>query len=188
MAPSRKTTATPSRPSGPAWSPWEAAVGTLTLAAGQIEAALKDGDEPVNVLTATFTAMAGYMAQINGTLEKLPDSPALGRIRADLAQQAQEMEGMVQRAVVAFQFYDKLAQRLAHVGLGLEALADLVGDPLRLTRPPEWTALQARIRAQYSTREEVDMFEAVMAGVSPKAVLAREPGPGPEAGGDIELF
>ncbi|MFO1346949.1 MAG: hypothetical protein U1E85_11705, partial [Rhodocyclaceae bacterium] len=85
---------------------------------------------------------------------------------------AGEVSGMVNQAVVAFQFYDKLAQRLAHVTHSLGDLATLVADQRRIYSPQEWVDLQGRIRAKYTTADECAMFEAVMSGTPVAEAIA----------------
>jgi nitrate/nitrite-specific signal transduction histidine kinase len=69
---------------------------------------------------------------------------------------------MVNQSIIAFQFYDRLAQRLSHVNHSLAMLAELVADSARADSASEWTSLQQAIRARYSMPEEVEMFEAVL--------------------------
>ena len=67
-------------------------------------------------------------------------------------------------------------------------MSDLVADQGRLFNPLEWRALQEKIRSKYSTREELEMFETVMAGVPVKEALARYKAEMRDKGDDIELF
>ena len=170
------------------WSQVRETVLLLELAAGQIEAAMKDGNSSVEVLTDSFTSMAGYVRMLSGPLEALPETPENADTKAALVHHAEQVGQMVQRSIIAFQFYDKLVQRLAHVGHSLGALSDLVADQGRLFNPLEWRALQEKIRSKYSTREELEMFETVMAGVPVKEALARYKAEMRDKGDDIELF
>ena len=97
------------------WSQVRETVLMLELAVGQIESALKEGNSTVEVLTDSFTSMAGYMRMMGSALEQLPDTPATAQLKESLIGHAGEVAGRVQRSIVAFQFYDKLSQRLAHV-------------------------------------------------------------------------
>ena len=98
------------------------------------------------------------------------------------------MAGRVQKSIIAFQFYDKLSQRLAHVSHSLEALTGLVTDQRKLYNPFEWVALQEKIRAKYSTREEIEMFNAVMKGMPVKEALNNYKAEMKDKGDDVELF
>ena len=160
----------------------------LELAVGQIDSALKEGNSSVEVLTDSFTSMAGYMRMMGQALESLPDTPATADLKAALIGHASEVTGRVQRSIVAFQFYDKLSQRLAHVSHSLEALGCLVTDQRKLYNPFEWVALQEKIRAKYSTREEVEMFNAVMQGMPVKEALSNYKAEMKDKGDDVELF
>lgn len=170
------------------WSQVRETVLMLELAVGQIEAALKEGHNSVEVLTDSFTSMAGYMHTINDALGQLPEIPATTDLKHALIDQAGEVSNRVQRSIVAFQFYDKLSQRLAHVSHSLEALGELVTDQRKIYSPYEWVALQEKIRAKYSTREELDMFEAVMQGVPVKEALQTYKAEMKDKGDDVELF
>lgn len=170
------------------WSQVRETVLMLELSAVQIEAAMKDSDSSVDVLTESFTTMAGYMRMISDTIGTLPEDGEIGVAKQKLSGVSDHVSGMVHQAIIAFQFYDKLVQRLSHVGLGLGDLSDLVGDPQRLFNPEEWVDLQDRIKSKYSNREEIAMFDAVMQGVPVQQAVDKFMA---ETGGksdDIELF
>jgi hypothetical protein len=155
------------------WSQVRETVLMLQLAVGQIEAAMKDGSNSVEVLTDAFTGMAGYLAMMSGAARHLPDVAEVAEIKSTLTANTEHLTGMVRRSIVAFQFYDKLVQRLTHVMHSLNALSDLVADQRRLYNPGEWVAMQQKIRSRYTTRDEVAMFEAVINGMSVDEALQR---------------
>jgi hypothetical protein len=160
----------------------------LELAAVQIEAAMKDSDSSVEVLTDSFTTMASYMRTISDTVRTLPDEGEIGLTKQSLSGVSEHVSSMVHQAIIAFQFYDKLVQRLAHVGISLGDLSGLVGDTGRLFNPTEWVGLQSRIRAKYSTREEIAMFEAVIRGMPVHEAIEHFMAEMKEQSDDIELF
>lgn len=170
------------------WSQVRETVLMLELAAVQIEHAMKDSNTSVDVLTRSFTAMAGCMQDIVGKVEALPEDGSTGSAKAELLGATANVSGMVNQAIIAFQFYDKLVQRLAHVGLSLGELSDLVAEPGRLYNPGEWVGLQGRIKAKYTTREEIAMFEAVMQGIPVQEAVERFMAEMKEKNDDIELF
>lgn len=167
------------------WSQVRETVLMMELSAGQIEAALKDSGSSVDVLTDTFTTMAGYMRMIGDTVAALPDD---GEAKASLLGATEHVSGMVHQAIIAFQFYDKMVQRLSHVNHSLAALSDLVGDQSRLYSPYEWVALQEKIRSKYTMREEKEMFDAVLAGMPVAEALEKFMSKIEEKSDDIELF
>ena len=170
------------------WSQVRETVLMLELAAVQIEAAMKDSNASVEVLTESFTAMAGYMRTISDTLQGLPDTGDTGVARRSLLGVSDHVAAIVHQAIIAFQFYDRLVQRLSHVGESLGGLSELVGDQGRLFNPGEWVALQERIRSRYSMREEVAMFDAVMHGMPVHAAVDQYMDEMKQKGDDVELF
>lgn len=170
------------------WSQVRETVLMLELAAVQIEAAMKDSNSSVEVLTDSFTSMAGYMRMISDSLQDLPDNGEVGALKQNLLGVSGHVSGMVHQAIIAFQFYDKLVQRLAHVGHSLGGLSDLVSDQRRLYNPSEWAHLQDKIKSRYSMREEVSMFEAVMQGMPVHQAVDQYMAEMKEKGDDIELF
>lgn len=149
---------------GEEWTQVRETVRLLFLAVAQIEIALGESDDSIEQLTASFTRMMAHEQAIAEAVEQLPDSEETRALRDTIRQRAAEVAADMQEAIVAFQFYDKLTQRLGHVGFSLEAMSELVGDPARLHEPEEWRALQQRIRSKYSMREEREMFDRIMQG------------------------
>jgi hypothetical protein len=170
------------------WSQVRETVLLLELAAVQIEAAMKDSNTSVDVLTHSFTNMADHMRNIAETLGTLPDEGPAGTAKQSLLGASGQVSLMVHQAIIAFQFYDKLVQRLAHVGLSLGELSELVGDQGRLFNPGEWVALQQRIKAKYTTADEVAMFEAVMQGMPVHEAIDKFMAEMKDKNDDIELF
>ena len=170
------------------WSQVQETVLMLELSAVQIEAAMTESNASVDVLTGSFTAMAECMRLLSETVQTLPDTPEVAAAKARLVGTSDEVSAMVHQAVIAFQFYDKLVQRLAHVGVSLGSLSDLVSNQARLYNPAEWVALQDKIRSKYTMREEVAMFDAVMAGVPVHEAVHQYMAEMKEKGDDIELF
>ena len=170
------------------WSQMRETVLMIELAAGQIEAAMKDSNSSVEVLTDTFTTMAGYMRMINDTIAALPDEEGMRDTRTTLLGATENVSSMVHKAIIAFQFYDKLVQRLGHVNHSLASLSNLVNDESRIYSPYEWVALQEKIRSKYSMREETEMFDAVLNGVSVQEALDMFMSKMKDRSDDIELF
>lgn len=169
------------------WSQVRETVLMLELATAQIEAAMRDSNASVDVLTDSFTSMAGYMRMISEAVQSLPDTGETAAIRQNLMGSTEQVTGMVNQAIIAFQFYDKLVQRLSHVSHSMGGLSDLVADKSRLYNPMEWVGLQEGIKSKYSTREEIAMFEAVMNGMPVHEAIEHFLEAMNE-GDDIELF
>jgi hypothetical protein len=174
------------------WSQVRETVLMVELAAGQVEAAMKDSNSSVEVLTDTFTSLADTLQLIDAAISTLPDTIGNGLVKAEIVANTQLVSDKVHHAIVAFQFYDKLVQRLDHVCHSLAGLSALVADKGRLYSPPEWKALQDAILAKYTMVEERAMFESVLNGATVKEALetymAARMQEIESSGGEIELF
>lgn len=174
------------------WSQVRETVLMLELAAGQVEAAMKDSNSSVEVLTDTFTSLADTLQHIDAAVGTLPDTVGNGQVKAEILADTQLVAQKVHQAIVAFQFYDKLVQRLDHVCTSLAGLSHLVTDRSRLYSPFEWKALQEEILAKYTMVEERAMFEAVLNGATVKEALETymtvRMQEVEQSGGEIELF
>lgn len=174
------------------WSQVRETVVMLEVAAGQVEAAMKDSNSSVEVLMDTFTSLAATLQHIEVALDTLPDTVGNGLVKGEIQQNTRIVADKVHHAIIAFQFYDKLVQRLDHVCHGLAGLSRLVADRRRLYDPAEWKALQDEILAKYTMVEERAMFEAVLGGATVKEALdtymAARMKEIEQSGGEIELF
>jgi hypothetical protein len=95
---------------------------------------------------------------------------------------------MMGQAIIAFQFYDRLVQRMDHVCHSLSQLGGLVDDRSRLYNPDAWVDLQSAIRSKYTTPEEHAMFQAVLNGVPVEQAVEQFMAEKQSQGSDIELF
>jgi len=155
----------------------------VDLAVARIENALRDGDDSIKTLADSFTDLAARVQCIESLASELEDTPRKDKMLAQCTQAGQR----VQDAIIAFQFYDKLTQRLAQVTHSLDALTELVADPVRHTQPGEWQKLQQEILSRYTLDADRALFEAILRGESTQAVLASA-AQHPENRADIELF
>ncbi|HHW78313.1 MAG TPA: hypothetical protein GX399_15000 [Xanthomonadaceae bacterium] len=177
------------------WSQVRETILMLALAVAQIEMSMRDSDESVEVLSNSFTSMVGQVKMIEKTVASLPDTAETADAKAAIVGSCATVGEMMRAAIVAFQFYDKLTQRLSHVSSSLGTLADLISDTRRLYNPYEWLGMQEKIKSRYTMVEEGLMFDAIMQGKTVRQALAlyvqaiqdkkRQAASGGE---DIELF
>jgi predicted negative regulator of RcsB-dependent stress response len=169
------------------WSQVRETILMLNLAMAQIEMALKDSSGSVEVLTNSFTGMYGNLMALVEAAHALPDSP----VKHSIEETGGAVSGQMQHAIVAFQFYDRLTQRLSHVCRSLEDLSGIVNDPSQLYNPYAWHALQQKIRAKYTMEDEKLMFDTLVRTGNVQEALehylnARQEHAGDNS--DIELF
>ena len=141
---------------------------TLGLCEAQMESALSDSDAAVDALVKAFTGLAETTRSITNLTQNLPPEvkAALGE---GLQQQAEVISKQMASAVVAFQFYDKLTQRLGHVRYSLSTLALFVCDRSQAAEPDQWERLLKTLRRLYRTEEERQIFQMIMDGMPMKS-------------------
>lgn len=154
------------------WSQVRETILMLALAVAQIEISMRDSDGSVEVLSNSFTSMVGQVKMIERTVAALPETPEVADAKATIIDNCTMIGETMHEVIIAFQFYDKLTQRLSHVTSSLGALADLVSDVRRLYNPYEWLGMQEKIKSRYTMEEERLMFDAMMEGKSVKQALA----------------
>lgn len=154
------------------WSQVRETILMLALAVAQIEMSMRESDGSVEVLSNSFTSMVGQVKMIERTVAALPDSVEMTDAKAAIISSCATVSEMMHSAIIAFQFYDKLTQRLNHVTGSLGSLADLVNDQRRLYNPYEWLGMQEKIKSRYTMEEERLMFDAIMQGKTVKQALA----------------
>lgn len=155
------------------WSQVRETIRMLFLSVAQIEIAMRESDDSVEHLTNAFTTMMSYENIISNAVDELPDTEETRELRTTIKQNAELATGEMQGAIIAFQFYDKLTQRLQHVGSSIEGLSDLVGDISKIYNPAEWNSLQQKIKSKYSMREEHEMFDSVMHGADVREAVRK---------------
>ncbi|KZX77750.1 hypothetical protein A3715_11050 [Oleiphilus sp. HI0009] len=145
------------------WQQVRSTINLLTLAVSQIECTMTDGEKSVAELTKSFS----YIAEQISHLTDSSDEQAAN----NFSSQAQEIHNSIFNSIVAFQFYDRLSQRLDHVKRDLGWLSELVSAPNSANNPSAWEKLQNDIKSNYSMEEERLMFEHIMNGASVNEAL-----------------
>ena len=177
------------------WSQIRETITMLALAVAQVESSMTDGAQSVHTLTETFTRMAGYVTSIQDITQKVtPDN--IDKFKAAIANTTGNLETDVYGAVIAFQFYDRISQRLDHVCSSLDRLGVLISNPESLYNPAHWKSFQDDIKGSYTMESERIMFEHILRGHSIEEALEvyqhhfdeAEKGKDSENGDEVEFF
>ena len=88
-----------------------------------------------------------------------------------ISQTTLEIQQKVNQAITAFQFYDRISQRLDHVASSLEQTSELMQNPDNLNSPNAWQGVQNNVKSSYSMEAERIMFEHIMRGATVKEAL-----------------
>lgn len=174
------------------WSQVRETVAMLALAVAQIEASMAEGDESISTLSNAFTFIAASLHDWREKQTAALTQSAIDQSQIDaLEQNADSVQAQVNNAIIAFQFYDRLTQRLHHVKSSLLDLGDLIGDGSRLYNPEAWQSLQQGIKKSYTMEAERAMFDAILQGASVEEALntfRASQSAVSESEDDIELF
>ncbi len=149
------------------WTQIRETVRMLNLAVAQIGATMQEGDDSICSLTNSFSTMVGNIRKINAAVRNIPDSAEKNTIRDASEVVASDIE----EAIILFQFYDKLAQRLNHVSSSLAIMSQLIFDSARLYDPYEWKGLQERIKSGYPLESDKVLFDAILNGATVEEAL-----------------
>ncbi len=182
------------------WQELRETVLMLNLAVAQIEMSMRDGDHSVSTLIDSFTTMSGCIRAIGTASSEIPDQvneeTNCKAIRETIQTNGELVAGKTAAAIIAFQFYDKLTQRLSHVSSSLGELTRIVSSATMIGDHGQWDTLRERIRKTYSMVDEATMYDAIMRGesIEEAVTIAMAAGYGDvedeedRASGEVDLF
>lgn len=150
------------------WSQVRETVKMLTATMCQVENAMQEGSDAVETLTNGFMSMATNAEKITLAANKLEESEE----REIICNYSRQNSDHIQASIMAFQFYDKLYQRLQQTTQNLSDLSQLVESPQRLYNPHEWSQLQNNILSRSTTQNDKQLLEAILSGKSVEEALA----------------
>ncbi len=159
----------------------------LGLSITQIHTSLTDGDNSVSTLTDSFQQLADFCSNVKSLSSEDAEKH---KSKEEINELATSMSSTIDNAIVAFQFYDRLSQRMEHVSTSLEQLSELIKDDDHLNDPLGWKVLREHIKSSYSLDAEHVMYNAIMDGATTAEALElyKKIMHESDAADDIELF
>ena len=109
-------------------------------------------DLAVDALIKAFSGLSESARAMNAMAEKLRPNSAHAFERHRSKKQMDAIERQMSAAIIAFQFYDKLTQRLGHVRYSLSTLAQFVCDRAQSSQRDQWRRLFTTLQAPVSHR------------------------------------
>jgi hypothetical protein len=156
--------ATPS----PNWSPQQQTARLLALCEAQMEAATQDSDHAVDTLVNSFSDLMSLVRELS--IESNSNHTDTQTIKfaseEEMKQRYLKLSRQVNNAIVAFQFYDKLSQRLGHVRYSLSTLALFICDRMNSQKPEHWDKLITTLGRLYRTAEERAIFDSIASSLT----------------------
>lgn len=173
------------------WSQVRETILMLGITVAQVQHAMEEGGASFNTLSHSFAETSSHIEALKAALSKT-ELPA----ELQLEQKIAEISDKNIQSVIAFQFFDRLSQRLDHVCKTISELASLVSDRSSIYQPDAWLALQKNIRSQYTMEQEKILFDAILSGMPFHEALAQaghvnittDANKTSESDGGIELF
>jgi ribosomal protein L16 Arg81 hydroxylase len=164
------------------WTPESQIANMLELCSAQMESALQDSDQAVEALIKVFESVAETSRTLSAISAQLPQETRTA-INHALDQQLETLARQIGAAVISFQFYDKLTQRLGHVRYSLSSLAQFVCDRAQSSEQDQWRRMLNALRRLYRTEEERRIFQMMTEGISVDLPPVQ-----PAPAGEVELF
>lgn len=153
-------------PGGANWSPQQQTARMLALCEAQMEAATSDSDVAVETLVKAVTDMMSAISEMNRKVKDCNDAEEQKKMLDEINGRCASLNKDVAQAIVAFQFYDKLSQRLGHVRYSLSTLALFICDRASSQRPEHWDKLLMTLGRLYRTAEERAIFDSIANSLS----------------------
>lgn len=164
------------------WSQVRETILMINTAVARVEYSMIEGNDSVTALSKSFVDIVNSAKEIGDAAASLPDSPE----KADVESRCEKISQDMQSAIIAFQFYDKLSQRLTHVSKSLTSLTEILDSPEKVSDKQNWLELQNKIRSNYTLDADQQMFNDVLNGTSIEEALKLAQQKVSED--DIELF
>jgi len=154
------------------WDQVRETIVMLNLATAQVQYSMTDGDDSIDALTDSFTFMSEGIKNISEAVQSFAKFSDIDPVlHNEVMSQCNDVGGKMQQAIVAFQFYDKLVQRLNHVTNSMGKLTDLMANQESLHSLEAWKKLQQDVRSAYTMEEDRQLFDAILAGTPIEDVL-----------------
>jgi len=180
------------------WKELKQTIMALNLSIAQIDLSMTEGGYSVDTLIDSFNFMRESLDAMNVKLNN-SEGLTLDEIREAFISDTAELTNKVTATIIAFQFYDKLSQRLNHVSQSLSALADIIANEEQTVSEATWNKFREKMAKYAAMREEYELFELIFAeGMSSAEAIERmkvkmrermqDAKSAPDIEDDIELF
>jgi len=144
------------------WSQVRETILMINVAVARIEHAMIEGEGSFTSLSQSFVEMVNSAKEIALSAEELDESPKINKIKDN----CKDITQRVNDSIIAFQFYDKLSQRMTLVSKTLGSLTEILEDKSKTNNQDEWIKLQNMIRSKYTLDADQELFDDVLNGVS----------------------
>jgi len=142
------------------WKELSQTIMALNLSIAQIDLSMTEGSYSIDTLIDSFNYMREGLDQLNQSVlnDEVLD---IAELKARLSKESQLLSDKVTASIVAFQFYDKLSQRLQHVSKSLSILSDIISHEDRTIDEKTWNSFRDKMAKYAAMREEYELYELI---------------------------
>ncbi|MBV1911462.1 MAG: hypothetical protein KUG78_19370 [Kangiellaceae bacterium] len=133
-------------------------VTLLQLAAAQLALSLKETEQPFDDLSKLFIEIVEGYNRVEGLIGSKDASDI-----TELQIIHKSTQDKVRNAIVDFQFYDRMTQRLQHIMSNIQDAIEALEIKAR-GNEAEWNEIFERIEKSYTMREEKELFDSIKNG------------------------
>ncbi|MCI4412166.1 MAG: hypothetical protein JHC38_10890 [Thiotrichales bacterium] len=154
-----------------AWKELSQTIMALNLSIAQIDLSMTEGGYSVDTLIDSFNFMREGLDNLRTTVlnDEVTD---IAELKAKLMAESAVMSDKVTASIVAFQFYDKLSQRLQHVSKSLSILSDIISHEDRTVDEATWNKFREKMAKYAAMREEYELYELIFTqGMTSEAAI-----------------
>lgn len=160
---------------------------SLDQAITQIDIALNEADHSVAQLIGAMTSMACCVHRIDQQLVELRQYPKTDSAADEIEKNCKQAEADMQKAVMAFQFYDRLSQRFMHIYENLHAVSDVIKAPDN-QHPELWQSLRDNVHSVYSSNQQQRIQQSSNENITDNKITEHDAEDGKKSADDFELF
>lgn len=142
------------------WKELKQTIMALNLSIAQIDLSMTEGSYSVDTLIDSFNFMREGLEALRGNVLN-GNATELESIKSHFMEQSGIISEKVTASIVAFQFYDKLSQRLHHVSQSLSALSDIISSGDRTVDEVTWNSFRDKMAKYAAMREEYELYELI---------------------------
>ena len=149
--------------------------GLIKVAAVQIKCTLHDLEDSTGEVSESTIGIAPFVQRIKELLDDenlATDNSSV--LSAELTSHTDSINELVTRTMMAFQFADRISQRLDNVSKSLAHITRLIEDERRMNSAEEWELLKVAIKQTYTMEAEKLIFDQVLAGIHPDQIAEEQ--------------
>jgi hypothetical protein len=147
------------------------AILALNLSVAQIDLSMTEGNYSVDALIDSFNFMREGLENLRNHIVS-DDEIDLLSLKSSVLEATSLLSDKVASSIIAFQFYDRLSQRLHHVSDGLSSLSNIMASEDQIVDEIVWEAFMEKMARYAAMREEHELYELIFThGLSSEAAI-----------------